>query len=400
MDKRQARIAVLFTALVVAMLGFGIVIPILPFYIEKFGASGSALGLLMASYAVMQFIFAPLWGNLSDRYGRKPILIIGIIGNALSHLLFGLSTELWMLFSARIMGGILSAATMSTAMAYISDCTSDEKRADGMGIVRAALGTGIICGSAIGGWFASVSLSFPFFLASGISLLAVIPVSIALPESLPQKKRRRRKSFLPQLSVNAVNKALFGSIGFLLLLAFLLSVGITGFEGIFGLYALKLYGYGPERVATIIVLIGVISALMQGFVTGPLSRRWGEVYVIQASLFACATGFMLMLEANTYVEVLLTVSFFVVGSSLLRPTLSSLISKRTTIAQGKTMGLNSSFMSLGRVFGPACAGFLFDIKMSYPFISGAVIMTVGLLVSIIWLSRESLIAENNETIPE
>ena len=342
---------------------------------------------------VMQFFFAPVWGNLSDRYGRKPILILGVLGNALSHLLFGLATQFWMLFAARIMAGILSAATMPTAMAYVSDSTSNEERAGGMGILRAAVGAGIICGPGIGGWFASVSLSFPFFLAAGLSALAVVPILVALPESLPRQKRTNRKDGAHSLNFSAFRQALFGPIGFLLLLAFLLSFGVTGFEGIFGLYALKLYGYGPERVGTIIVLIGVISVIMQGIVTGPLNRRWGEVYIIQVSLIICAFGFVLMLQADTFYEVLLTVSFFIISSSLLRPTLTSLISKRTTISQGKVMGLNSSFISLGRVFGPACAGFLFDMKMSYPFISGAVVMVVGFLGSILWLERESLISK-------
>ena len=369
------------------MLGFGVVIPILPFYAETFGASGTSLGLLMASFAVMQFICAPVWGTLSDRYGRKPILIIGVMGNALSHLFFALSTELWMLFAARIMAGILSAATMPTAMAYITDSTSNEERAGGMGIVRAALGVGIICGPGLGGWFSSVSLSFPFFLAAGLSALAVLPIVIALPESLPREARTNREYNVRSLHFGRLGQALSGPMGFLLVLAFLLSFGLTSFEGIFGLYALKLYGYGPERVGTIIVFIGVISVIMQGVVTGPLSRRWGETAIIQVSLIVCAIGFLLMLHADTFIEVLLTVSFFIISSSLLRPAISSLISKRSTIAQGKTMGLNNSFMSLGRIFGPACAGFLFDLKMSYPFFSGAVVMLVAFVGSLLWLEN-------------
>ena len=369
------------------MLGFGIVIPILPFYAETFGAGGTSLGLLMASFAVMQFICAPVWGSLSDRYGRKPFLIIGVLGNALSHLLFALSTELWMLFTARIMAGVLSSATMPTAMAYISDSTSSEERAGGMGILRAALGVGIICGPGLGGWFSSTSLSLPFFIAACLSALAVLPIVLVLPESLPREKIANQVENIGNFQFNKLGKALCGPMGFLLVLAFLLSFGLTSFEGIFGLYALKLYGYGPERVGTIIVLIGIISVIMQGVVTGPLSRRWGETFIIQVSLIVCAIGFVLMLKARTFLEVLLTVSVFIISSSLLRPALSSLISKRSTLAQGKAMGLNNSFMSLGRIFGPACAGFLFDLKMSYPFFSGAVVMLVAFIGSLLWLEN-------------
>ena len=390
MKQNSRNILILFFSLAVVMLGFGIVIPILPFYVEKFGASGSSLGLLMASFAVMQFIFAPIWGGISDRYGRKPVLMLGVLGNALAHLLFGLSTQLWMLFAARIMAGILSAATMPAAMAYIGDSTSERERGSGMGILRAAVGVGIIVGPGLGGWLSSISLSFPFYLAAILSALAVLPIFLLLPESLPLEKRAHGEAGVCNTQFSVLCQALCGPIGCLLLLSFLLSFGLTSFEGIFGLYAFKLYGYGPERIGTIIVMIGVISATMQSVLTGPLSRRWGEAYIIKVSLIVCAVGFVLMLQAKSFYEVLLTVGFFIIGSSLLRPTVSSLISKRTTITQGKALGLNNSFMSLGRIFGPACAGFLLDIKISYPYLSCAAIMLIGFLASIIWLEREPL----------
>ena len=395
MKNNRFRISILFFTVAVAMLGFGIVIPILPFYIESFGASGSTLGLLMATFAVMQFVFAPVWGNLSDRYGRKPILILGVLGTALCHLLFGLSSQLWMLFLARAMAGILSSATMPAAMAYVADSTSEEERSSGMGILRAALGVGIILGPGIGGWFASISLSFPFYLAAALSALAVLPICAALPESLPPEKRGLPGTDVSGLQPGALWQALFGPIGFLLLLAFLLSFALTGFEGIFALYTFKLYGYGPERVGTIIVLIGIISATMQGLLTGPLSKRWGETCIIQISLLVCAVGFVLMLQAETYYEVLLTVGFFIIGNALLRPAVTSLISKSTTRAQGKALGLNNAYMSLGRIFGPVCAGFLFDSNISYPYLIGSTVMLVGLFGSFFWLEDAPLTVKTN-----
>jgi len=385
MAKKRRDIIILFFTLVVVMLGFGIVIPILPFYIDSFGASGSALGLLMSSFAAMQFIFAPLWGSLSDQYGRRPILIIGVLGNGLAHLLFGLSTQLWMLFAARIMAGILSSATMPTAMAYIGDSTSEEERGGGMGILSAAIGVGVIFGPGLGGWLASGSLSLPFFLAAALSTFALFPILIALPESLPPEKRTDRKAGVRGLQFAELWKALFGPLGFLLLLAFILSFGLTSFEGVFGLYTLKLYGYGPERVGTIIVIIGIITAIIQGVLTGPLSKRWGETNIIRLSLIISAVGFVVMLQAETFQGVLLTVSFFIIGNSLLRPAISSLISKGASSGQGKAMGLNNSFMSLGRIFGPMLAGFLFDIKPSYPYLNGALVMLIGFIACQIWL---------------
>lgn len=385
MSKNRRDIIILFFTLVVVMLGFGIVIPILPFYIDSFGASGSDLGLLMSSFAAMQFIFAPIWGSLSDQYGRKPILIIGVLGNGLSHLLFGLSTQLWMLFASRIMAGILSSATMPTAMAYIGDSTSEEERGGGMGIMNAAIGVGVIFGPGLGGWLASDSLSLPFFLAAALSTFALLPILIALPESLPPEKRTDREIGVRGIQFTELWKALSGPTGFLLILAFLLSFGLTSFEGIFGLYALKIYGYGPKTVGTIIVIIGIIMSIMQGVLTGPLSKRWGEAKIIQVSLIVSAVGFVLMLQAKTFQGVLLTVNFFIIGNSLLRPAVSSLISKRASGGQGKAMGWNNSFMSLGRIIGPMLAGFLFDIKTSYPYLNGSSIMLMGFIASLLWL---------------
>ena len=152
MTKHNRRsMAILVVTLVVVMLGFGMIIPLIPFYIDAFGASGSELGLLMATFAAMQFFFAPVWGRLSDRHGRKWILMIGILGNALSQLFFGLSTELWMLFASRALTGILSAATLPTAMAYIGDSTSEEDRGGGMGMIGAAMGVGMVLGPGLGG---------------------------------------------------------------------------------------------------------------------------------------------------------------------------------------------------------------------------------------------------------
>jgi len=185
MVSSRRNITILFFTLVVVMLGFGMVIPVMPFYVDSIGGSGSTMGLLMATYAVMQFIFAPMWGSLSDRYGRKPVLVVGVLGNAIAQVLFGLSTSLGMLFVARALAGILSSATLPTAMAFISDSTSEKERSGGMGLLGAAMGVGMILGPGISGVLAKTSLALPFFLAAALSLLALILVILVLPESLP-----------------------------------------------------------------------------------------------------------------------------------------------------------------------------------------------------------------------
>lgn len=393
MKQNRHIIFILFLTLIVIMLGFGMIIPILPFYIDYLGASGSALGLLMALYATMHFIFAPLWGNLSDRYGRKPILMIGVLGNAIAQLLFGLSTQLWMLYAARALSGMLSAATLPTAMAYIGDTTSAEDRGGGMGMLGAAMGIGMILGPGIGGWLGTRSLSLPFFVAAALSMLTLVFILLSLPESLPAAKRTVDSNHIQGPQFKAMWEALSGPMGFSFFLAFLLSFGLTNFEAIFGLYALERYDYGPQQVGIILVVIGVAAVIVQGLLTGPATKRWGEVTIIRFSLLSSSFGFVLMLQATTFVTVLLTIAFFFLSNALLRPTVSALISRQTTGGQGMAMGLNNSFMSLGRIVGPIWAGSVFDINHSYPYLTGAVIMLISFGASLMWLSQEPVVQE-------
>lgn len=380
-DNRR-NLIILFFTLVVVMLGFGMMIPILPYYIDSFGASGSSLGLLMATYALMQLFFAPVWGGLSDRVGRRPILLIGVLGNALTQLLFGLATSLWMLFVARALAGVLSSATLPSAMAFIGDSTSEEQRGGGMGVLGAAMGVGMVLGPGLAGWLATDSLSLPFFLASGLSVIALLLITAFLPESLPAEARRGTDKKISGPSFRAMWLALVGPTGFLFLLALLLSFGLTNFESIFGLYALTRYEYGPEVVGSILTMIGLVAALVQGLLTGVLTRRLGEVVVIWTALAISAVGFLLMILADSYLTVVATVCFFIVGNALLRPSVASLISKRASEGQGVAMGLNNAFMSLGRILGPTWAGFIFDLNIHFPYISGAIIMAVALFTSL------------------
>ena len=385
MNQNRRNIAILFVTLVIVMLGFGMIIPILPFYAARFGAGGKELGGLMAIFAAMQFLFAPLWGQLSDRHGRKAILMVGVLGNAISMLFFGLSTELWMLYTSRALAGILSSATLPTAMAYIGDSTSEDDRGGGMGLMGAAMGVGMVLGPGIGGWLADYSLSTPFFVAAGLSTVTLPFILFVLPESLPKEARDQQDAGLRGPQFKEMWQALFSPVSFLLILAFLVSFGLTNFEAVFGLYAKDRYGYDAKQVGTVLTVIGLISAVIQGALIGPLSKRWGEAAIIRGSLLGSVLGFVVMLQARTYAGVMLTVGFFIISNAMLRPAISSLISKRTPSGQGVAMGLNNSFMSLGRIAGPTWAGFIYDIDLTYPYYSGALIMLVGFVMSLFWL---------------
>lgn len=385
---QNRNLVILFFTLVVVMMGFGIIIPILPFYIEYLGASGTGLGLLMAIFSVMQFIFAPIWGTLSDRFGRKPILLIGVLGNAVSLLLFGLSTSLWMMYVARAFGGILSAATLPTAMAYITDTTDFKNRGAGMGVVGAAMGMGMVLGPGIGGSLAKQSLATPFFFAAGLSVLAIVLIMIFLPESLG-KDLRRHDTKVEAPNFRVLLDALKGPLGFMFILAFSVMFALTNFEGIFGLYAQYRFDYDPVQVGFILTVVGLVSTLVQGVLTGPATRWLGEGLVIKISLLGSSLGFALMLTAASQWSVYLTVGFFVFMNAMLRPAINSIISKNSLGGQGVAMGLANSFMSLGRIVGPLWAGSMIDVNVSFPYLSGAVVFFVLFVASVIWL-KESL----------
>jgi DHA1 family multidrug resistance protein-like MFS transporter len=385
----RKQLAILGFSLVVVMLGFGMIIPIFPFYIEKLGAGGGELGLLVATAALLEFLFAPVWGSISDRVGRKPVLMVGMLGYAMSSLLMGLSTTLSMLFGSRALSGVLSSATLATAMAYVGDSTSEEDRGGGMGWLGAAMGLGTILGPGLGGLLGANSLSTPFFIAAAMSLLSLLLIASLLPESL-RPEARQLGGKVRTVQARHLWRALFSPIGILLFLIFLVSFGLGNFEAVFGLYAARKFGYGPERVGAILTVIGVVTIVGKGALTGPVTRRWGEALVIKASLLAGSIGFVVLLLAKTYVTILLATAFFIMSKTMLRPAVLSLTSKQATVGQGAAMGLSNSFMSLGRIIGPIWAGVVFDLNYNYPYLSGSLILLLGFLISLATVSQPAM----------
>lgn len=383
---KNARLITLFFTMLVTMIGFGIIIPIMPFYVEHFGAGGTEMGMMMAIFSIMQFISSPFWGSLSDRFGRKRIMMIGVLGNAISLFVIGLADSFWVMFVSRAVEGLLSSATLPTAMAYISDSTTEEERGGGMGVIGAAMGVGMVLGPGIGGWLAGDNLSTPFFLAAGLSLLCVAIIWFVLPESLPLEKRSREIGRIKGVQLSVLWKALFGPLGFLFFLAFLVNFALANFEAIFGLYADQRFGYGPQQVGIVLMVIGVISSLVQAFLTGPATRHLGEATTIKLSLIASAVGFVLMMMVSQNILIILTVGFFVFSNAMLRPSIMSLTSKMSREGQGMSLGLNNSFQSLGRAIGPMWAGTTFDIDVNLPYSSAALIMLATFIYAL-WSMR-------------
>jgi DHA1 family multidrug resistance protein-like MFS transporter len=393
-----------FTLLVV-MLGYGMVMPIMPFYIEHFGAGGTELGWMMSTYSLMQLIFAPLWGILSDRYGRKPILAIGVLGYAITLFMFGLARTFLMLFIARSLSGILSSATMPTAMAYIGDNTAQKEKSKGMGQLGAMMGVGIIVGPLMAGLLSTDSLSLPFFVGSGLAFLALLLVIFLLPES----KTASSTANLPPLNEQILTiqpvpaqsqaahlrtrdiylRVLLSPAGILLLLIFIMSFGMTNFQGMIGLYVVDKFAFNTTQVGAIWMVMGIVLIVAQGVLVGPLTSRLGDLPLIKIGLLGGAIGFVLVAFATNYITTLLALGFFTLALALIGPALNSYISNFAGEHQGTVMGLNSAFTSLGRVAGPLWGGYIYDLNIEYPFFSGAATLVLGFLVSVFGFRSQS-----------
>ncbi|MDX8045245.1 MFS transporter [Gracilibacillus sp. S3-1-1] len=376
-------LAILFAVMFFVMVGFGIIIPVLPFYAEELGASPVTLGLLMATYSVMQFLFSPMWGRISDKIGRKPVLMIGIAGLALSFFLLAIATQVWMLFAARIIGGILSAANMPTVTAYVADITTEEDRGKGMGIIGAAVGLGFIFGPAIGGVFASSNLAIPFYLSGVSSIITFLLVAFVLKESIPEKgvvREKKRPSLLAALK--SPNANLFILQGFV-------SISLAGLEATFAYFAFDRAGLGTVRLGYIFMIMGLAGAIVQGGLVGQMTKRLGEGKVIQIGIIGSAIGFALILFVQDFVTAAIFLTIFGLGNGLIRPAVSSLLTKKASSGYGQVTGLLSSFDSLGRIIGPPLGGLLYGITIFMPYVSGIVLSVLALGVYYLYMHQSS-----------
>ena len=374
----RKNIYILAFTLLVVMLGYGMVMPIMPFLIEKLGAGGTELGWLVSTYSLMQMICAPLWGMLSDRTGRKPVIAIGILGYAVTLFLFGLATRFWMLFLARTLAGVLSSAAMPTAMAYISDNSPEKERSGGMGQLGGAIGVGVVAGPLLGGLLSKRTFALPFFVGAGLAALAFFLVLFLLPESHPKVQSTEKHL----LRWQELRRVFISPAGLLLLLIFIMSFGLANFQGIIGLYAVDKFGFHTGQIGLLWMVIGAVLILGQGGLTGPLTRRFGELPLICAGLAGGAVGFMLISLAVNFTTLLLALGFFTLSLALIGPALNAYISQFAQGHQGTLMGLNSACSSLGRVAGPLLAGPLFDQNLEYPLWSGSVTLLLGTVLSI------------------
>lgn len=356
------------------MVGFGIVIPILPFLVKELGGGAFSLGLFMSAYSIMQFFFAPFWGRLSDRIGRRPVLLIGISGYGITFFLFGIAGNLPLLIAFRALSGMVSSATLPTAMAYLADITEGADRSKSMGMVGAAMGLGMVFGPALGGWLGDYSFTLPFYVAGSLALLVFPFAWKFLPETLKESSKGDEKTV--RLSPRVIKDPLFPLFAFNFVLCFTMSM----FEGTFALFAAHRVGFGAREMGFVFMALGIVGVIVQGGLIGKLVARFGDALPAKGGAIICAIAFIWILWAPNALLLVLGTMLFMVGNSLMTPTSSSLVSKNSGDKQGASLGVFQSMGSLGRIFGPLIGGAIYEISMIIPYILGAFSLILMLLI--------------------
>ncbi len=376
-------IVVVFLTVVLDLVGFGIVIPLMTFYAESFHASPWQVTLLMACFSLAQFFFAPIWGQLSDRIGRRPVMLISIALTAVSLAAFASAQSLWMLYVFRTMHGMMTA-NISTAQACMADLTTPENRAKGMGLVGAAFGIGFTLGPFIGGEFSETggvdTLSTPLWIAAGLSALNFVLALAFLPET------RHPGSVAAHRPISAT--ALYRSVthpvmGLAIGLSFLTVFSFALMESTFTLFAEHAHGMKAQDVGRMFGLVGVIGIVVQGGLIGRLVKRFGEARLIPVGLGLLVVGVGLLPFAPNYGTLLCTFALIATGQGIANPCLQALISKAGSAdEQGTVLGSSQSMGALARATGPALGGLLFSrIAPAAPFLVASAIVAIAMLLA-------------------
>jgi DHA1 family tetracycline resistance protein-like MFS transporter len=368
---KRSPLIVIFTTVFIDLVGFGIVIPVLPFYAEgtAFNATPRTVGFLFASYSIMQLIFSPILGRLSDKYGRRPVLFSSIIGTGIGFLFLGFATTIWMLFVGRILDGI-TGGNISTAQAYIADVTTKENRAKGMGLLGAAFGLGFIFGPAIGGILSRWGIHVPFFFAAGLCFANSILLYFTLPETVTKDHPARQSAARGRGFGQLLDSLKDPKLGFVLIIYFLFIVAFSIMTTSFSLYTMFRFGYDAQHNGYLFAYVGLIAVIIQGGLIGRLVKRFGELPLV---IFG-ALCFAISLFAVPFVGpavggligLLIGGGVFSLGNSLSTPALTSLASKSVGPAeQGTVLGVTQSAASLARAVGPSLAAVLISSQVAH-----------------------------------
>ncbi|CAM3188641.1 MFS transporter [Paenibacillus lupini] len=387
--KNRGAMLILMFNLLLVFTGIGLVIPIMPKFMETLGITGGIVGLLVAAFSLTQLLFSPLAGRLSDKFGRKKMIVIGMIVFAVSEAMFGFASSSVLLFVSRLLGGIAAAMIMPAVMAYAADVTTKEERAKGMGFINAAITTGFIIGPGIGGYIAEFGIRAPFYAAGAAGLVAAFINLVSLRESRPVKevgessnapstiKAKGQGGFLSQLK-HSYREPYFLS----LIIVFVLSFGLANFETVFGLFVDHKFGYEPKDIAFIITFGSIAGAVVQVTIFSWILEKFGEKRVISICLLFAGLFIALTLFVHQFWMVFAVTFIIFLAIDILRPAISTQMSMVAKDQQGYVAGLNSAFTSLGNIAGPIIAGFLFDIDINYPYGLACIVLLLSFMLTL------------------
>ena len=380
---RRGPLLVVFFTVLLDLLGFGMVLPLLPFYAQEFGAGPFGVTLLFASFSLAQFVFAPLWGRLSDKVGRRPVLLVSITGAVAAYGLFAFARSFTVLLIARTASGI-AAANYSIGQAYVADVTPPEERAKGMGMLGAAFGLGFVLGPVLGGLAGKLGYAA---VPAAAGVLALINLGLALfmlPESLPAERRQQIDSGRWAGTEDVRRAAGNRTVGGLMVLFFLVILAFASMESTIGLFVEQRYGFGFFETAMLFTFLGVVMVVIQGGLLGRLAKRFGERRLMVAGI-ACMTLGLFLLPLGKLIALLgVTTALLAVGMGLNNPSTLSLISRMTDEhRQGGTLGVTRSLGALARGIGPLWGGWAFGaLGPAWPFWIAAGLMACALVLAV------------------
>lgn len=378
----------IFLITFVDLVGFGLLIPLLPFIVERTGAGPEVITIVLGLYSLAQFVAAPIWGRLSDNWGRKPVLILTSYGLALSYVIVAFSGDnLWLLILSRIVGGAM-AGNIGAAQAYMADITTPATRAKGMGLLGAAFGLGFIFGPAIGGLLggndvATANFFLPSLVSAGITVAAALAAQVILKESLSPETRaklaaQKKLSFREKIHIGLGR----GTLIMLTLSGFLIVTAWAQFETIFALWADAKLSYGPRDIGLLLTFIGVIGVVVQGGAIGKLTKKFGERKLVLTALGLLLIGYVVLSFAFDLTTTLIACAILSVGSGLFNPSISSLVSQQAADTErGAVMGAYQSATSLSRIVGPSFSGVVFaSLGAVAPFIVAAALVVPAMIL--------------------
>lgn len=384
--KQKKQLAILMLNMFIAVAGFGIIIPIIPDYLKMIGEGGTAAGLMISVFAGAQLLMSPIAGKWADVYGRRLMIILGLIGFTVSMGVFYLSDNLTVLLISRAIGGVGAALLIPAIFAYVADITTLKQRAKGNSYISAAMSLGIVIGPGIGGFFAEFGLKAPLLLSAIVSFVAVISSIILLkePDREPYVQTNESES-LPRQLVSSTRKPYF----FVLVINLVMAFGLMAYESVLGLFVSETFSATPQQIAVMITGTGIVSVIVQLFAVDRLVSLFGEIKVVLIFIMLAALGFLFSLFAGSYAIFFAVTLIIFLSTSILRPVLNTLVSKMADKEQGFAMGMNNAYMSIGNIVGPTLAGIAFDIDMRYPFVMGLVLLLVTFAGTLNWSKRNA-----------